>query len=832
MRYILPLLVVGQLQLMAQTQSPKEFLGYELGERFTHHHKIVDYFEHLDSSSDQLTLTSYGETNEGRPLLLAFLSSAENLSKLEEIRSDNLKRAKILNGNPSDDIPIIWLSYNVHGNESSSSEAVMRTAYELLSADSKFNKYLSEAVIVLDPCINPDGRERYVHFYEQWGQSPYTKNGTAAEHREIWPGGRENHYLFDLNRDWAWQTQKESIQRMEVYNQWLPHIHVDFHEQGAEDNYYFAPAAAPYHELITNWQKEFQVVIGKNHAKYFDENGWLYFTKEVFDLLYPSYGDTYPTYNGAIGMTYEQAGGGRGGLGIDIHGGETLTLKDRIAHHNTTGLSTVEIATENKGQLLSEFSKFFERGVAATSAKFKSFIIKNTNQDRIDHLMEWLDKLGIQYGSVNTIRSLKGYHYQSKSDRSFTLESKDLVIPVNQPKSVFAQILFEPITKLQDSLTYDITAWSAPFFYGLDAYGSQTAISLAGKPELAYIEPESEEKAPYAIAFKWNSLKDAKFLAALFANDLNVRFVNQNVSYEDNNLASALLIPRAGNGDNYHKKVNEIAKKYKRNPINLTTGFANYGPDLGSESVAVLEKPKIALIGGLGTSKLSFGQNRFFLEQELKYPHTIIRTDYITNVDLDEFNVIIMPEGSYYNLSDTFLDGLMEWVSDGGKLIVVGYSVSKFRDNDRGALTTYFNDDEEGRFDEELSKDDALKTSRERGRDWLNDALSGAIYKSTLDITHPLSAGLGDSYYTLKTSGMRVSYMQDGDNVGTIRSEGDLMAGFVGEQLQEKLDDTLVFGVEEQGRGAIVYFVDNPLFRNFWYEGKLLYANALFLVGN
>src|SRR6185295_12606516 len=236
-------------------------------------------------------------------------------------------------------------------------------------------------VVVIDPCINPDGRDRYVNWFNTIVGKESNPSLNAREHDEPWPGGRTNHYNFDLNRDWAWQTQVESQQRMKLYNQWLPQIHVDFHEQGINNPYYFAPAAQPYHEAITQWERDFQVTIGRNNAKYFDANGWLYFTKEVFDLFYPSYGDTYPIYNGAIGMTYEQGGGPAGGLGVETDKNDTLTLYDRAIHHYTTSLSMIEVASLNAASLVKEFRKFFNNAVSGAVGDYKAYIIKNNPAD-------------------------------------------------------------------------------------------------------------------------------------------------------------------------------------------------------------------------------------------------------------------------------------------------------------------------------------------------------------------------------------------------------------------------------------------------------------------
>jgi len=342
-RYINLLFLFVSTLSTAQLQSPSDFLNYEIGTEFSRHADVVRYFEHVATNSNMVTYQPYGKTNERRPLTYAIVSSPKNMANIETIRMDNLKNAGIETGSANPQIAIVWLSYNVHGNEASSTEAAMVTLYKLITEN---KAWLENTVVIIDPCVNPDGRDRYVNWYNQVKATPYNPTQIAAEHNEPWPGGRANHYLFDLNRDWAWATQVESQQRLKIYNAWMPHIHVDFHEQGINEPYFFAPAAEPFHEIISDFQRDFQVEIGKNHARYFDEEGWLFFTRERFDLLYPSYGDTYPTFMGAIGMTYEQAGHGRGGLGINNDEGFKLTLIDRVAHHTTTGLSTVEISSK------------------------------------------------------------------------------------------------------------------------------------------------------------------------------------------------------------------------------------------------------------------------------------------------------------------------------------------------------------------------------------------------------------------------------------------------------------------------------------------------------
>ena len=439
-RIIVFLLITGTgIVSKAQLKSPEEFLGYKIGSRYTPHWKIVNYFNHVAANATtQVKLQQYGETNEGRPLLLAFVSSAENMQRLESIRMNNLRLANLAKDKMAaieENAPaIVWLSYNVHGNETSSSEAAMLTLYALVDpSNTKTKEWLKNTVVIIDPCINPDGRDRYVNWFNSIAGKKYNPQLMAREHQEPWPGGRTNHYNFDLNRDWAWQTQVESQQRIKMYDQWMPQVHVDYHEQGINNPYYFAPAAQPYHDVITPWQRDFQVTIGKNNAKYFDANGWLFFTKEEFDLFYPSYGDTYPVYNGAIGMTYEQAGGPAGGLGVLNNEGDTLTLYDRATHHFTTSLSTIEISSLNASKLITEFRKFFNDAVANGSGEYKTYVIKYDAKDdeRINSLLELLDRNGIQYSSGSG--TAKGFNYNSGKEENFSMGAGDIVIGTYQP---------------------------------------------------------------------------------------------------------------------------------------------------------------------------------------------------------------------------------------------------------------------------------------------------------------------------------------------------------------------------------------------------------------
>lgn len=656
-------------------QSPSEFLGYELGTEFSRHHQVVDYYKMVAAQRpSQVKLEKYGESYERRPLYTAIISSEENIKNLETIRQNHLKNAGIIEGNAtSNDIAVIWLSYNVHGNEASSTEASMKTIFTLLTEK---QDWLNNTLVIIDPCINPDGRDRYVNWYNQTKSTPYDIDQQASEQNEPWPRGRSNHYLFDLNRDWVWANQKETQARLKVYNKWMPQIHVDFHEQGINDPYYFAPAAAPFHDIITDWQQDFQTQIGENHAKYFDAKGWLYFTQERFDLLYPSYGDTYPTYMGAIGMTYEQSG--QKGLGILNDEGDILTLVDRLEHHYTTGLSTVEMASKNSEKLNTEFKKFFTN----KNVKYKNYVLSGSS-DKIEGLKALLDQHEISYGTAASAK-ISGYSYKDNKNANRIANAEDLVVSALQPKGQMVQVLFEPHTNLADSITYDITAWSLPYAYGLDAMASNNSVGTTTVTKTS--EPNVKNSNAVAYVAKWDHMKDAEFLAELLKQNIKVRFTEKPLTTKNSESfdRGALIIIRGDNKktENFDDIVVTAANKVNRKAVPVLSGFSKTGPDFGSPDVKLVNKQKIAVLSGDYTSSLGYGEVWHFFEQQLHYPVTSINTKDFDRTNLDKYSVLVIPNGYYSKLfNDANLEKLQTWVKKGGKIIAIDGALNIFADH-------------------------------------------------------------------------------------------------------------------------------------------------------
>lgn len=800
--------------LFGQVQSPETFLGYALGTQFSRHHQVIDYVKHVAAASAHAKTKSYGKTYEGRTLQLVYLSSPENLAQLEALRKDHLRSIGYETGarETTKEFSVVWLSYNVHGNESTSTEAAMKTLYTLVTEK---QEWLENLVVIMDPCINPDGRDRYVNWYNQVKSTPFDIDPRANEHFEDWPGGRYNHYYHDLNRDLAWLSQIESQQRLPEYLSWMPQIHVDFHEQGVDSPYYFAPAVEPYHEVLTDFQREFQITIGKNHARYFDEEGWLYFTDDVFDLLYPGYGDTYPMLNGGIGMTYEQGGSGRAGLGILNSVGDVLSLKDRIAHHYTSGLSTVEVAYNNVARLNQEFQAFH----AKQKGKYAHYVLSG-NDDKLKGLKDLLAQHQIPVKALAQDTNIKGIEYSNQKTKSTSFSSGALVINGNDKKSRLIQALFEPRTAFSDSLTYDITSWSLPYAHGLKAIATNQKLTTVAFNEKT-AETQLNPKA-YAYAAERKSLTDGKFLAGLMKAGLRV-YYNSVPLTNGGKLwdRGSVFVLRGENRqtENLAQTIENIAAATGQEVTALASGFSDAGPDLGSNKMQFISNRKVGILKSDQATPAAYGEVWHFFEQQLHYPIRQLSEDRLTERFLNELDVLIVPSGYYGNLLDNEGKGaLMQWIRKGGRVVAIGNAVRSFANHDGFSLTRKDTDEEE-----------AKTPYGDQERESIRSSIYGSIYKATVDATHPLAAGYSSNYFSLKTRATAYNLLEGYGTVAYLPKNAQPFAGFSGDKAIKAQSESLLVGTERYGRGSVVYLVDNPLYRNFWENGKLWLVNAIFM---
>ncbi len=829
--FICLLLLISSNFLFAQNvQSPAEFLGYTLGTKFTPHYKIVAYFNAVAQAvPGMVKVEKYGETNEGRPLMVAYVASTENMQNLDAIRKNNLriagmakdKMAPALQGSPA----ICWLSYNVHGNEPTSSEASMQTLYALVDpANTQTKEWLKNTVVIIDPCLNPDGRDRYVNWYNDVVGKNYNADPQAREHNEPWPRGRTNHYNFDLNRDWSWQTQKESKARIKLYNSWLPQVHVDFHEQGYNDPYFFPPAAEPFHEVITPWQREFQGLIGQNNAAHFDANNWLYFTRQEFDMFYPSYGDTYPTYNGAIGMTYEQ-GGIDAGLGVKTSTGDTLTLVQRVAHHYTASISTIETSSKYADRLVNEFKKFYDDDINGAGFLYKTYVLTSDDANTIQSIADLLTNNGIEYG-VTAQTNFRGYNYFTGKDENYSAKKYQIAISSYQPKSRYAKVLFEPRSLLSDSATYDITAWSIPYAYGVDAYAVKDKLDLS-----TYNGPLQVQniQSNYGLIIPYKSFDAAKLLSYLLVNKVQVRYAEKSFTYNNKVYDPGTLIVLKGNNiSNWNAITNTACQQFSIQAEEVSSGFMQKGYDFGSDKTPFIHAPKVAMFTGSDVSSESAGEVWDFFDESLQYPISLINVSDWDYLKLTDYNVLILPDGDYPFKDDkSAMDKIKSFIRQGGKVISIESAVEQLASGNFGFSLKEPKDADNS---DSAANYSLLKKYGQRERDYLKTSIPGAIYRLALDNSHPLAFGYPEFYFTLKQNTDLYSYMKNGWNVAALK-KADYTSGFVGSTLKPELIDGTLIGATGYGSGNIIFFADDPLFRLFWQNGKLMFSNAIFLVG-
>lgn len=830
MRRLLVFAVLLVTAAAAHAQStvpaPEAVLGYRIGERFTPHARIEAYYEAVAAAApDRVRIERYGETYEKRPLFVAYVASPRNLARLDEIRAANLVLASGNGAEAPADLPaIVWMSYNVHGNEASASEAAILTLHALAGGDARAAAWLEDVVVILDPCINPDGHDRYVNGVNALTGLARNAGLEAREHREPWPGGRPNHYLFDLNRDWAWGTQQETRQRVALYKRWMPHVHGDYHEQGFDEPYYFAPAAEPFHPAITAEQRALQVRIGQGNAATFDARGLLYFTRERFDLFYPAYGDTWPIFHGAAGMTFEQGGSGRAGLAIETAAGDTLTLAARAANHLATSLNNVAVASAERGRIVRAFGDYFASARRGDDASFGAYVVRASNPPaKLAALRRVLDHNGVAYGYAARAASGDGYRYADGETGRVTAEPGDLVVPARQANGRMARVLFEPEAPLTDSVTYDITAWALPFAHGLDAVAVRADVPLGGAAPAAPA-PFAAAGRAYAYALPWTALDDARFLTALHRAGVRVRTAN--APFEQNGrtfAAGTLVVTRADNarlGDGFDAAVEAAARAASVRPTPLATGYAAVGADLGSGNVAPLRAPRVLVMAGDFASSNAVGELWHFFDEALGYPATLAEDRDVTASTLARYDVVVMPAGNYGRiLTDAKLLVFRAWIEAGGTLVALESAAGALVGKEGFGLTR--------KAGAETPRD-TLGAYGERERREISGSVPGAVYRVTLDPTHPLAFGYDGSAFALLRSDAAYAYLGTGWNVGTVRGADARVAGFAGRRAQGRLRDVLLYGVEDRGAGHVVYLADSPLFRGFWQGGQLIFANAVF----
>ncbi len=833
------------LSYNSEITSPADFLGYQLGEEYSHHYQLGAYLKNLAAESERVSIITYGQTYEGRDLWLVFISSEENHGRLDEIRENNLRLADHENLSSSearnliDNHPaVVWLSYGVHGNEASSAESALQTAYRLAAAeDEESNRFRDESVVIIDPLLNPDGRDRYVTWYKSSQAHVLNTDPYDLEHDEIWPGGRSNHYWFDLNRDWVWLVHPESQGRIAEYQKWMPQVHLDIHEQGFNNNYFTMPGTTPRNLQLPDDYEAWSDRFGRGTIEEFDKHNINYATTEAFDFFYPGYGSSYPSLMGGIGMLAEQGGHSRGGRAVETEEGYILTLQQRIFDHYKNSVATVRTAVENRQELLN----YFREALNPENSKIetKAYILPNNPNDLTYDVIDIMLKQGVKVERANenfTLRNALDYWDNEPQRRSFS--QGDFIIRTNQAKHMFITTLFEPEMAIEDSVMYDMSVWSIPMAYNLDAarVNSDPSVSTSIVDEVpvrdkGVINPSAE----YAFVIDWNQQSAPKALGELWRRGYVVRSAEKTFEKDGVEFSRGSLIVLMGRNydkrDQVRRDMNEIADYAGVVIHGLETGRMDAGMDLASRSSTVLHQPKVALVIDQPFSSLTAGQIWFQFDRNVEYGISRLRSYRLSSVDLSEYDVIILPgqRGSAPHFGEQQQKALKEWVERGGTLVTTEASSHSLTQDRMEWINVSLVKEEEDDDAEDLA---AFTPYEARVDTFGLRRIPGAAFKSHIDVTNPLAFGVKEKLYSLTYNTDQMVPSSSYRVVGYYEKDATqlLASGYASQENLRKAAGNVFAGVASLGRGNVVLLADNTQFRMFWRGPERMMINAVMLL--
>ena len=854
----------------------KAVLGYEPGERITWHADAVRYFEALaETSPERISVATYAQSWEGRDLVYAVVTSAENMARIDTIKSNMQRLAdprKTTRAEAQDIIKtqpaITWLSYGVHGNEISSTEAAMLTAYHLLASrgDKRVADIMRDTVVVIDPMQNPDGRDRFIHHFEIAEGLVPDSDRLSAEHNEPWPGGRTNHYYFDLNRDWFILTQPETQGRVELLQQWYPVAFVDAHEMGSDSTYFFAPGATPYNPHLAANQRESLEIFGQNNARWFDTFGLDYYTREVFDEFYPGYGASWPSYFGSISMTYEQASSR--GLIVRQYDGKDLSFPYTIRNHFVTSLSTAEAVVTNRQKFLTDFYNY--RASAIEEGKndsIRSYILPTQfDQAAANKLVGLLVRQGVEVGRADSSFDACGESYEAGS----------YVINTSQPAKRFIRTLMDtdvPMEKaflaeqerrraknLRDEI-YDVTAWSLPLMMNVRADSCNRSISgnfTTQGSELLQAGKVSGASGPVAYLVPWGSATAVRFLTNALRQGLDVKSSDKAFTHSGKRYpAGTLIIDVADNSNTLTDTVVELAATTGATVTSVDSSWVTDGPNFGSENVVRFNKPRVAIAWDQPTSSYSAGNTRFVIERQFDFPVTAIRLNQLKRADLSRYQVLILPavgwSGNYEEaLGEKGTANLKDWVAKGGVLIGLG-NANRYLANPEIDLLSIRRENAVIEVDKEKVKsngngkggDEKSKETTVEGQyltsndDYMAlitpekgspDSVAGVLVKSNVDPDHWLGAGVSPTLNVLvRGSDIYTPVKMDkGVNVAVFSNADDLLAsGYMWEQNRKQMAYKPFVVAQKNGRGYVIGFTQDPNVRAYLDGLNVIFMNAV-----
>ena len=796
--------------------TPKEVIGYVPGSWHVSHDQLVSYMNAIAKASPRITLENRGTTFENRPLPLLTVTSVKNHQNIEIIKEKHQLQVSGANNIPvSTDLPlIVYQGFSIHGNEPSGSNASLLAIYYLAAAQGTFiDRLLKNTIILLDPSMNPDGLQRFSQWANMHKNSVVTTDTQDREYSEVWPGGRTNHYWFDMNRDWLPVQLPESQARIKTFHEWYPNILTDHHEMGTNSSFFFQPGIpSRTHPLTPKENQKLTGDIAKFHAKALDSIGSLYYTEEDYDDYYYGKGSTFPDIHGAIGILFEQASS-RGHAQQSDNG--IITFPFTIRNQFSTFLSTLQAGLSLKSTLQKYQQNFFKNALQKSDSN--AYVIsKEKDQASLSHFVEMLLRHKISVYPLSKNLTNDGISFQK--DNSF-------VIPKKQRQSTLIQAIFEKRTTFQDSLFYDISAWTLPLAFNL-TYTETSSASYDKNNSIntlpVFTENTMVKKSDYAYVLEWNEYYTPAVLYHLLDSGLRVKSALQPFSINNKEFDyGSLLIPVAKQSldtDKINKLITKLSKKYKVHIHPVQTGLT-LGIDLGSRQFAALQLPKIALLTGKGISPYNAGEIWHLLDQRFQIPVTKITTDRLDQKELDRYTHIILVNDPKQEIDTKEAEALQHWVKKGGAFI--GYdSAVQF-------LTrhNWINPDIKN-----LERN-ATNISFEQQSDY-NGAqrIGGAIFEVKLDRSHPINFGFSHNVLPMfRKNTIFINPDKQSYNNPIQYTANPLLSGYISKENLEAISNTIPFLNKELEKGKILYFTDNTNFRAFWYGTNKLLMNAIFL---
>ena len=854
-------------QLDAKIPSPEQFLGYGIGSFFTRHEHVVNYLRELARLSDRVHIQTIGRTYEQREQVIVTVTSPSNYNRLEQIRQEHLAQIDPSKPVLGSNAPIIiHLGYGVHGNETSSTEASLLVAYYLAaSQDAETQKWLSEAVIFIDPSLNPDGRDRAANWHNAYHSFPPVADPADKEHQEGWPLGRTNHYFTDLNRDWLNLVQVESRNRVEFFHQWYPNVQIDFHEQGTGATYYFEPTPKRHESpIIPQFLYEYNAILARYHAKALDDIGSFYFTKENYDNLSPIYGSTYPKFFGSVAATFEQASS-RGIVQESANG--LVTFSFTIRNHLTTGFSTIRGAIAEKAGLFKVQKDFFryalEQGQknAAKAYVFGDSRDENLTRKFLALLLKHRVKVYELSGNI------------TEEGKAFE-KGKAYLVPSEQPNFLIVHSLFEE-NILQDSIYYDNTGWSIIHAYGLKYVRLRTSFSKGSQvTEAPFTKGDMQGgRSNYAYLLSYTDYNASRALYQLLQKNILVKtsfktFTANTAAGKQAFGYGTLVIPVAGQSvpaDSLYRALLQTAADTHLNFTAVASGFSAEGIALGSSAIRALRKPQVALAFGQGVTASEAGQVWFLLNQQWDLPVTKIDLTGFLRAGLNRYNVLVLPGGNYSAWDKPVADKLKAWVSEGGTLITFqtatawavqqGLVTERLSPAEAGQGTASSNAVAQSVLSPEERTDSSLmrrnpappaarrdtaragstRTAPPNRLDYSRQEdvegarrINGAIFRADIDLTHPLAFGLTTRTLYINKNGPTF-LLPSTNRYATVAqyTARPFVNGYASGQNIARVANSAALIAAPTGRGVVILFADDPTYRGYWLGTSRIFLNAV-----